>query len=111
MEVQEGVAKVGTPLCVPSKGNITIGRIAGLEKEKGKPLQKAVAGDKVAMKIESTNPEEAARFYGRHFTHTDVLASRISRESIDVLKAMFRDEMTKDDWKLVIRLKKTFNID
>lgn len=111
VEVLEGIAKVGTLLCVPSKGKITIGKIAGLEKEKGKPLQKAVTGDKVAMKIESTNPEEAARLYGRHFDHNDALVSRITRESIDVLKAMFRDEMSKDDWRLVIRLKKVFNID
>lgn len=111
VEILEGIAKVGTPLCVPSRGKITIGKIAGLEKEKGKPLQKAVAGDKVAMKIESTNPEEAARLYGRHFDHNDALISKISRESIDVLKAMFRDEMTKDDWRLIIRLKKMFNID
>ena len=111
VEILEGIAKVGTPLCVPSRGKITIGKIAGLEKEKGKPLQKAVAGDKVAMKIESTSPEEAARLYGRHFDHNDALISKISRESIDVLKAMFRDEMTKDDWRLVIRLKKMFNID
>jgi translation initiation factor 5B len=111
VEILEGIAKVGTPLCVPSRGKITIGKIAGLEKEKGKPLQKAVAGDKVAMKIESTSPEEAARLYGRHFDHNDALISKISRESIDILKAMFRDEMTKDDWRLVIRLKKMFNID
>ena len=41
----------------------------------------------------------------------DALVSRITRESIDVLKANFRDDMTKDDWRLVIRLKKVFNID
>ena len=111
VEVLEGIAKVGTLLCVPSKGKITIGKISGLEKEKGKPLQKAVTGDKVAMKIESTNPEEAARLYGRHFDHNDAIVSRITRESIDVLKAMFRDEMSKDDWRLIIRLKKVFNID
>lgn len=27
------------------------------------------------------------------------------------LQEMFRDEMTKDDWKLVIKLKKVFKID
>ena len=37
--------------------------------------------------------------------------SRISRESINALKACFADEMTKDDWRLVIKLKKTFRID
>jgi hypothetical protein len=33
------------------------------------------------------------------------------RKSIDVLKEMFRDEMTKDDWILVMKLKKVFKID
>lgn len=28
------------------------------------------------------------------------------RKSIDVLKEMFRDELSKDDWRLVIKLKK-----
>jgi hypothetical protein len=122
---------------VPSKGKITIGKIAGLEKvrlkfvatgsprltrslthslpskpqEKGKPLQKAVTGDKVAMKLEATNAAESAVLFGRHFDAQDALVSRVTRESIDVLKANFRDEMTKDDWRLVIRLKKVFNID
>lgn len=79
--------------------------------EKGKPLQKAVTGDKVAMKLEATNAAESAVLFGRHFDAQDALVSRVTRESIDVLKANFRDEMTKDDWRLVIRLKKVFNID
>jgi translation initiation factor 5B len=110
VEVVEGIAKVGTPLCVPSQGRIDLGRIAGLEKDH-KSVQKAMPGDKVAMKIESTKPEEAARLYGRHFDHTDALVSKITRKSINVLKDMFRDEMGKDDWKLIIRLKKMFNIE
>jgi len=35
---------------------------------------------------------------------------QISRESIDVVKDYFRDEMTKADWQLVVELKKTFGI-
>ncbi len=31
------------------------------------------------------------------------------RKSIDVLKEMFRDELSKDDWRLVIKLKKVGN--
>ena len=41
----------------------------------------------------------------------DALVSRISRKSIEVLKTHFRDEMTKPDWQLVIKLKKVFRID
>jgi translation initiation factor 5B len=110
VEVMEGIARVGTPLCVPSQGKIDLGRIAGLEKDH-KSVQTAAPGDKVAMKIEATKPEEAARLYGRHFDFQDALVSRISRRSIDVLKDLFRDELGKDDWRLVVRLKKVFGID
>ena len=37
--------------------------------------------------------------------------SRISRKSINLLKEHFKDDMRKEDWQLVIRLKKVFNID
>lgn len=110
VEVVEGIAKIGTPLCVPSQGKIDLGRIAGLEKDH-KAVDTAHPGDRVALKIESTKAEEAARLYGRHFDYTDALVSRISRKSIDVLKEMFRDDMGKEDWKLIIRLKKVFGIE
>lgn len=61
----------------------------------------AHAGQSVAMKIEACNTEQGSRIYGRHFDHTDHLVSKISRESINALKAHFADEMSKDDWRLV----------
>ena len=33
VEVVEGVAKLGTPLCIPSQGKIELGRIGSLEKD------------------------------------------------------------------------------
>jgi translation initiation factor 5B len=53
------------------------------------------------MKIEAQNTEQGSRVFGRHFDHTDHLVSKISRESINALKAHFADEMSKDDWRLV----------
>lgn len=38
----------------------------------------------------------------------DDLVSRISRKSINLLKQHFKDELSKDDWRLVVRLKKVF---
>ena len=35
---------------------------------------------------------------------------QISRESIDALKKYFRDEMSKNEWQLIIELKKLFGI-
>jgi translation initiation factor 5B len=49
--------------------------------------------------------------FGRHFEEQDEIVSRLSRESINALKAHFRDQMTRLDWELVIKLKKTFKID
>lgn len=34
----------------------------------------------------------------------------MTRDSIDALKNYFKDEMEKDDWRLVIKLKKVFEI-
>lgn len=48
--------------------------------------------------------------YGRHFTAEHPVYSRITRESIDALKAHFREELANDDWRLVIDLKKVFGI-
>lgn len=70
----------------------------------------AVAGQSVAMKIEACNTEQGSRLYGRHFDHTDPLISKISRESINALKAHFADQMSKEDWRLVVKLKKVFGV-
>jgi hypothetical protein len=43
--------------------------------------------------------------------HQDELVSRISRKSIDLLKEHFKDDMGREDWRLVVRLKKVFGID
>lgn len=41
----------------------------------------------------------------------DNLVSLLSRVSIDKLKEHFRDEMSKDDWNLVRKLKPVFGIE
>ena len=45
------------------------------------------------------------RMYGRHFNHTDELVARMTRPSIDAMKEFYRDELQKDDWRLVVELK------
>lgn len=112
VEVVDGQLRIGTPLCVPGKAGrseVSLGRIDSLELNH-KAVEEAHRGDSVAVKIRATNPEEAARLYGRHFDHNDELLSKISRESIDSLKAYFKDEMSKDDWRLVIKLKQIFQV-
>ena len=109
VEVLAGIAKIGSPLCIPTQDFIEIGRIASLEKNH-KPVDKAFKGDAVAMKVNSTTALESSRMYGRHFDDTDELVSRISRHSINLLKENYRDDLTKEDWQLVLRLKHLFQI-
>ncbi|KAF3434973.1 hypothetical protein FNV43_RR22060 [Rhamnella rubrinervis] len=109
VDVLEGIAKVGTPICVPQREFIDIGRVASIENNH-KPVDIAKKGQKVAIKIIGSNPEEQQKMFGRHFEIEDELVSRISRNSIDVLKANYRDDLSIEDWKLVVKLKTLFKI-
>ncbi|KAG7940967.1 hypothetical protein I3843_16G013800 [Carya illinoinensis] len=109
LDVLEGIAKVGTPICIPQRDFIDIGRIASIENNH-KPVDIAKKGQKVAIKIVGTNPEEQQKMFGRHFELEDELVSHISRKSIDVLKANYRDDLSVEEWKLVVTLKRLFKI-
>ncbi|XP_008808243.2 eukaryotic translation initiation factor 5B-like [Phoenix dactylifera] len=109
VDVLEGIAKVGTPICIPSRDFIDIGRIASIEINH-KHVDVATKGQKVAIKIVGSNSEEQQKMYGRHFDIDDELVSHISRRSIDTLKANYRDELSLEEWRLVVRLKQIFKI-
>ncbi|EEA06279.1 eukaryotic translation initiation factor 5B, putative [Cryptosporidium muris RN66] len=106
--VEEGILKPGTPLCIPDKDNLMIGKVASVEFNK-KTVNEAKKGQEVAIKIQPLGSDTNI-IYGRHFDHNDKLVSRITRESIDILKNHFRDDLSKEDWKLVIQLKRVFGI-
>lgn len=107
VNIEAGICRLGTPLTVPSNEFCDIGVVTGIEANH-KNMERATAGQEVCIKIEPTG--EAPRMYGRHFTHEDIITSKISRESIDALKKYFRDEMSKNEWQLIIELKKLFGI-
>ncbi|NWY03445.1 IF2P factor, partial [Nothoprocta ornata] len=106
--VEAGQVKQGTPMCVPSKNFVDIGIVTSIEINH-KPVDVAKKGQEVCVKIEPI-PGESPKMYGRHFEATDILVSKISRQSIDALKDWFRDEMQKSDWQLIVELKKVFEI-
>lgn len=60
----------------------------------------------MAIKIQSTDSVS----YGRHFNDSDQICSLITRDTIDTLKEHFRDEMQKEDWQTVLKLKKIYGI-
>jgi len=102
VEIMEGNLHLLTPLIIlPSK--TYIGKVIGIQINK-KDIQIGVKGQRVCIKID--NQENPNISYGRHFTHTDILYSNISKKSIDILKEYFKKDVSKDDIKLMIELKK-----
>lgn len=106
-EIVEGILKVGTPLCVPALGGLFIGKVESIESN-GRQQDTARKGLSVAVKI--VNEGNPTITYGRQFDATNMLYSQLSRASIDALKAHFKDQLENEDWRLVVKLKKVFNI-
>jgi translation initiation factor 5B len=107
VEVVDGVLKLGTPICVPSREFTDLGVIASIERNH-KAQEQAKKGEEVAIKIEA--PPDQSKVYGRHFDHTCELVSKISRESIDTLKELWGEELTQQDRQLILKLKGVFKI-
>mmetsp|Transcript_23267 Transcript_23267/g.51615 ORF Transcript_23267/g.51615 Transcript_23267/m.51615 type:complete len:153 (+) Transcript_23267:2018-2476(+) len=113
VKIEKGVLHKGTPLCIKqikedkSEEIITLGTVISIEKNH-KEIDTS-REDEVAIKI---LPKGDVYCYGRHFTHTDQVVSKISRDSIDALKEHFRDEkyMNKADWALIVSLKKHLSV-
>ena len=106
VSVTEGILKFGTPIYCVEK-NLPIGTVESIEREK-KPINNVKPNDgDVAIRIKVSDSSLAA---GRHFDESATFISHITRNSIDALKNYFREDMTTDDWKLVIKLKKILNI-
>jgi len=93
-------------LTVPSTST-DVGKVVSIQNNH-REVTSAKKGTSVSIKLSNeANPNIT---YGRQFDHTNSLYSKLSRASIDALKEYFKDEMTKEDWTLVIRLKTVFNI-
>ncbi|TXT13736.1 hypothetical protein VHUM_01103 [Vanrija humicola] len=111
--VDGATARVGTPVGVVrydkeknTREIIPLGKITGLEINH-KPMQvvkRSQVGAGVAVKIERA-AYQAARAFGRHFDEKDEVVSLISRQSLDVLKNTFRDQVELSDWALLKKMK------
>lgn len=107
VEVVEGILKIGTPLCVPALGGLHVGKVTSIESN-GREQQTAKKGSSVAIKI--VNEGNPNITYGRQFDATHSLYSTLTRASIDALKTNFKDALENEEWRLVVKLKKVFNI-
>ena len=109
VEIESGIMRLGTPLCVQSEtGLIDIGRVMSIEQNRH-PISEAKAGQQVCVRIDPMHGEQP-KMLGRNFKVTDLIFSRITRESIDILKEFYRDELSNNDWRLVKQLKSFLGI-
>ncbi|VDK36857.1 unnamed protein product [Taenia asiatica] len=108
VHVEAGLLREGTPICVPSRDNVLLGRVFSIEFNH-KAIQEARTGQEVCIRIDPVEGE-TPKLYGRHFDHTDLLISKISRDSIDIVKEFYRNDLNKEDWKLMVELKEMLSI-
>lgn len=106
VDVEAGVLKTGTPIyCIEKK--LPIGVVEGMEKDH-KPINNVKPNDgSISIRVKCFDSSLLA---GRHFDDKSTYCAYITRNSIDVLKAHFRDDMTDDDWRLIIKIKKILEI-
>ncbi|KXX82151.1 Eukaryotic translation initiation factor 5B [Madurella mycetomatis] len=114
VDVIDGSLRKDTPISViksnPTTGLkeiIPVGRVTSIEREH-KQVQVCKKGQpSVAVKIEMGDHQPV---YGRHLEEKDLLYSHISRKSIDTLKQFYRNDVTHDEWQLIIKLKPLFDV-
>ena len=109
--VEEGILRMGTKLTVykkllPDKW-CDLGVVTSLEFD-NKPVELAHVGQEVCIKIEPMGGDK--KLFGRHFDADDEVLSRITRKSIDAVKTYFKEDLKKPDWRLMLKLKKKFEI-
>ncbi|KAJ2512143.1 eukaryotic translation initiation factor 5B, partial [Coemansia sp. RSA 2049] len=118
VDVVEGQLRTGTPVCVVKTNPetkvreiVSLGKVVSMEKNHKHMdiVRKGESAGGVAIRIDCASYENP-KTYGRHFDDSDDIYSLISRSSIDVLKESFRKDLSKEEWALVVKLKKTLNI-
>jgi translation initiation factor 5B len=118
VDVVDGTLRPGTPICVVNvdpntkqREIITLGRVTSIEQNHKSVdiVKKGQTQAGVAIKIENAS-YESPKMFGRHFNEQSELYSRITRQSIDILKESFRNDLSKEEWALVVKLKKILDI-
>jgi len=82
--------------------------VISIQKDK-RPVERAGVGEQVCLKIAVTTAQRHISL-GRQFDATHELYSAISRESIDIMKEWFLDELDLDDLTLLKAMKTLFKI-
>ena len=113
VKLLEGQLKIGTPIIIPEK-NISLGNIVSIQKNNKELRRQIKIGEEVCVRIEESSSSSVDKpkhyMYGRQFDEKDILYSNINRASIDFMKKYHKDDLSKKDWLLVLKLKQLLEI-
>jgi translation initiation factor 5B len=105
VKIQKGTLHKNTPLIILHK-NIVLGKINKI-KINDKEVDSANEKQEVCISINNINKLT----FGRQFDETDIIISHLTRDSIDVLKRDYKEQIPKKDWLLIIDHMKLLNIE
>lgn len=108
VEVLRGTLKKNTPVCTFGQEVVDLGSVVSILDNK-RPVEVAKRGARVAIKIEG-GKGQTPRVLGRHFAVDDMIYSRVTRGSIDLLKKYFKDELAEHHLELLLFLKNKLGI-
>lgn len=116
VNIRRGTLRMNTPVCVKLVNAagigtpLFIGRVDSMKKEE-KEVIIAKMGDKVSVRIMGDDAQKNLQV-GRTFMYNDLLVSEITRDSIDALKANFKEDVMEDadTVKHLAELKRYFNV-
>lgn len=108
LKIVAGTLRIGTPLYIPAKGNLIIGRVMTIKKD-DKPIEIAKKGDEVSVGIDQNHLEHPPVF-GRHFDGTHDFISHMNRSNVDTLREFYADDLTETDNKLLDKFIELFKI-
>lgn len=105
VRIVAGTLRKHTPLFVPKQGNVVLGRVAQIMKDK-KAVDTASKDDEVSIEIDQKGMDHPPMF-GRHFvcdtTDQPEIFSHMQRSNIDTLNEYYKDEITDTDRKLIAK--------
>ncbi|GBN90702.1 Eukaryotic translation initiation factor 5B [Araneus ventricosus] len=106
--VEAGSLRQYTPLCVSTKSNLELGIVSAIEVDE-EYVACAKEGQRARVTVEAKGGDPP-KAYGTHFDDEDYLISRVTRQSIEVCKEHYRDELDDTDWHLMSELKKMLHL-
>ena len=107
VKVLDGTLKKGTPLSTIGENPRLLGTVDSIQVN-NQPIDEAKIGQECAICIKE--PSNWSPEADKDFHPKDHFVSRMNRAAIDLLKAHFRDDLSNDDWSLIIKIKNYLKI-